>query len=1309
MSRHDHVIAQCHWQTGFDEVQEASALQNAISQWSQQVLPNILNACFDQHCPTAQIWRITRMELDLGTISLSELDRELPLRLKAAVEEALMRLFRQYSVLPFSVGKGDFQIIDRHLSALDQIRWFLCHGTSPWWENSSRSPLFLVDQQFEDQPQQLAELLRQLGHSEVVRRRIVWQWGEPRVQRTIHLLEPWHADFIHRYADNLAHSQQQKPFVNTHHRELKTNIWYWILTHLLVERGTLFNTLQFVRSTLYQMAQHYQMDFSDLLQNLCEVARQMQAVGVMGPQFLQVLLLLDTTEQTPAALPTVEPELNLWQLLQRMLHRRDTRYLQNFHPVYLNELFVRLASVDSARTARILREEGKAESVRQLLLQHFDQAQLQTLVAVIAPEDQLFILTHVSHTQVMLREQRLDPQMIWRILLDYLLANSGSHFNRRQLVQATLTELSREFQLDYSLLLALLIRTSVQWQLTPHHFELLAILQELQSVALNSHEESRFLQLQYEVGHHVSAEPIRVLAAILRLRPELRHQSFLLLFRQQEWQRMSPDKLSRYFTEKLAANNQLNLSELCALLMAISPTDGQSASRLLLLVFRWQAQGRFPKLPVSDPVQWFNRVLIEALLSRVAVSGHTMHWQERLVAILQRESGLDSAYWEALLCLNSASASPSSTDVFSIAQFSSSPSSDGVLSALLRQLPSMEKAQQMQTALLAVIEHPEAARLLMHLSQKPQGQKWLAPFLPVTLQQDSVRRQLWQSLADCVGEISTESKSALVLHLQQNFWQVWAKEIHAYWLVHHRLIGFSIALPQLIANLLRHWAGQNRVRLSALEEQIQQQRQETALSYVDWSLVLQQFTTVGSRSSGFDASPDFKATVKKNTSVGARSMDTMTEDSAVQSFLFEKQNWYQDSAGHYLAQPVWRAWLCQWLKTGQQPKQIAGIPQVDWRQGLMDWLCFYPEQFRRQIGQLAEIPAVHFRLANYLTLPALLDAMAHHPQSLQAEIQTIQILHKLVLQLNLSQMTTAEREQLLLICVLQAWLRQDWSQLTPEALVSSLFWQILQFGSVSSVHLIKQLTQPGLAAGYVLRQAVDTFVAMLRKRAVSSPSVQKRTTVQPVIQDPSAFERESTFGMENPENSQATPWPPVHDRYDESIDSVPLQTLPMAVLNAGLVLVQSFIPALFERLQLVQDNQFISSDMQRRAVHCLQVLATGATETEEYFLLLNKVLCGLPLSHPVESGIHLSTEESDIIHSLIEAVINYWPAIGKTSIDGFRGNWLVRNGTLTESQDHWDLIVEKRPYDVLIARAPLSYSIIRLPWMKKPIYVTWPT
>ncbi|WP_269769378.1 contractile injection system tape measure protein, partial [Dickeya dianthicola] len=190
---------------------------------------------------------------------------------------------------------------------------------------------------------------------------------------------------------------------------------------------------------------------------------------------------------------------------------------------------------------------------------------------------------------------------------------------------------------------------------------------------------------------------------------------------------------------------------------------------------------------------------------------------------------------------------------------------------------------------------------------------------------------------------------------------------------------------------------------------------------------------------------------------------------------------------------------------------------------------------------------------------------------------------------------------------------------------------------------------------------------------------------------------------ETPERALSRPRAVEPARHDDAP-----QTMPLMVGNAGVVLLQSYIRPLFERLRLVSDNAFVSAGAQRAAVHYLQYLITGQSHSEEHELALNKLLCGLPLSHPLDAGVAISSDEIATIHSLIEAVAQYWPAIGKTSVAGFRGNWLVREGSLTEKSEHWELVVTRRSYDILIGRSSLSYAIVRLPWMNKPIYVTWP-
>jgi hypothetical protein len=164
----------------------------------------------------------------------------------------------------------------------------------------------------------------------------------------------------------------------------------------------------------------------------------------------------------------------------------------------------------------------------------------------------------------------------------------------------------------------------------------------------------------------------------------------------------------------------------------------------------------------------------------------------------------------------------------------------------------------------------------------------------------------------------------------------------------------------------------------------------------------------------------------------------------------------------------------------------------------------------------------------------------------------------------------------------------------------------------------------------------------------------------------------------------------------------------VVIHNAGLVLINSYLLLLFDRLGLTAGNQFIDEAAKQQAVHYLQYIVTGKEFTDESFLPLNKLLCGIDLSTPVPGEIIVSAGSKELIEGLINALIGHWPAIGHTSIDGFRGNWLVRKGVLTELDEKWELNVEKRTYDLLLGKSPFSFSVIKFPWMRKPLHINWP-
>ena len=163
-----------------------------------------------------------------------------------------------------------------------------------------------------------------------------------------------------------------------------------------------------------------------------------------------------------------------------------------------------------------------------------------------------------------------------------------------------------------------------------------------------------------------------------------------------------------------------------------------------------------------------------------------------------------------------------------------------------------------------------------------------------------------------------------------------------------------------------------------------------------------------------------------------------------------------------------------------------------------------------------------------------------------------------------------------------------------------------------------------------------------------------------------------------------------------------------SVPNSGIVILNAYMPIFLARLNLLEDGKFKTLEGQHRCVYLNNYLATGEWGAKEHDLHLSKVMCGLNPSDVVEVGGTITPEEKNLAESLISSAIAHWPAIGSSSVDGFRQNWLVRDGSLMDRGDEYDLNVQKRAYDILLSRSPFSYSIIKFPWMTKLIYVTWP-
>jgi hypothetical protein len=161
------------------------------------------------------------------------------------------------------------------------------------------------------------------------------------------------------------------------------------------------------------------------------------------------------------------------------------------------------------------------------------------------------------------------------------------------------------------------------------------------------------------------------------------------------------------------------------------------------------------------------------------------------------------------------------------------------------------------------------------------------------------------------------------------------------------------------------------------------------------------------------------------------------------------------------------------------------------------------------------------------------------------------------------------------------------------------------------------------------------------------------------------------------------------------------------VANAGMVLIAPYLPRLFDSLGMTQDRRFTSPAAAERAAHLLQFVVDGTGGAPEPVLVLNKILCGLPLAAVLPREWVASEREQTATEGLLRAVITHWSAIGQTSIAGLRESFLQREGRLTQRDDAWHLQVAPRAFDMLLDRLPWGYATLKFPWMERVVHVDW--
>ena len=156
--------------------------------------------------------------------------------------------------------------------------------------------------------------------------------------------------------------------------------------------------------------------------------------------------------------------------------------------------------------------------------------------------------------------------------------------------------------------------------------------------------------------------------------------------------------------------------------------------------------------------------------------------------------------------------------------------------------------------------------------------------------------------------------------------------------------------------------------------------------------------------------------------------------------------------------------------------------------------------------------------------------------------------------------------------------------------------------------------------------------------------------------------------------------------------------------NAGAVIIAPFLPALFQRAGLLQDQQITDAPL---ALSLLYYCIHGNAEPAEFELVLLKILCGIAPDTVVAAAPLSNAALQAEADEMLTSVIAHWQVLKDTGINALREAFLQRNGKLRFAQDTWVVQVEQQSYDILLQQLPWTIQMIRLPWMQHMLQTEW--
>lgn len=1391
-----HIISRLTWDTSFDDKEYAIDLQNDLSTWSHQSMPGIIDSILDTLCPSEQTWKIKSLELDLGAIFYNTLKQDLSKNLQIQLTDALRDI-----VLFQDKAGNNIEILNKEANQIQCLQHFLLYGFFPWnYDVKHGSVNRILANALQIEPKDAIRMLEQIISHSIVRKRIVWQMTNHNIQTIIKGLEPNNYGHIISVHEQLIAIHSSPNVVQVRARGLKKSLWFWIFESLFKERETLFNKVAFLESSLRKMANHYNLDYSELYRMIDASLSDNTIRTRISSDFILTFKMIPENQPSILEKSEFEKEQELWQVFENQLLKREL-HNTNLKIPNTNDLIAYLLNKDQKRVIKTIKVHGKSHALWTFLTQRVRGNVLEAIFQAAAPTQSRSLIESIHFLDEFHRENNIpvNAKQLWNIGLEFLFDHISSNLKAQDFINYSIRKVSQGGRVSTNSYLENLLNANLRPSIKT--INNISIYNALVSVTLNESLGRRSivnkngfnalvasLIQQYGSGdlHTLNfLSQQKLFASWIRLRPTDTFNILVSHPEKQKLQELLKHVIDEHDARFLIQKERKDLFNILSTIYKGITNKGigvhENRHHIVLDGFMSFALRVFignPQLSISNYIEIFLSDLLEELnfsrsnepfLLRNAIFTSNQNLLHQL------SIPIDFDFIEERL------------------EKRRRPLIDIILGVISRSTNS-----KIEVSRLLMLDDRYYPRHHQKLLKHKKGNMILGYLMPNA--RVLVNKIIEKFFSASEGKMSKESVKATYQSIVHITWkciidypQHLGNEYHFSNAVENTI---AIQFPELIGSRpkTRDLNKANQVKLLNNLNNNEEYLSISQLFILIEKGLIKGIDIIETNDSSFslsellklglEASPDRMLKIITDFVFTKEDIDLLHSSILLEDFVIDMASVLPIETGeslysiklmlHLVKKVVtdrqletliseyWKCALKIIKPSNKSDSSIESLVRLSWKtlsekdggidqefiRGIQENEARLPHKLKCVLSAINPflkdlIPSVKkrpsvalfkginnndlenlcFHIIKYHSLPCwvssaknndtrtvIRDMVVHYPLALfkvlknkcttelvLSRLQQIIDLDHILLaietllpeherecryvyevanimdEIDLGEVTNEDVQNLIYKKVLNVWTSNTWKCLSSEHILSELVWVLS--------------TQRGLSERKVLKA--------IKKRETLLPPALKISLDRILGPDGEVSISAKTFHTSRPTALTAIP------------DAAQLKNTGISISNAGLVLVNNYIPRLLGRLGFFEDNRFKTKEHQQDSVHYLQFLVTGSSFTEEAFLPLNKVLCGLHPTNPVPDGIGLSQDHKDMIHGLIEAVGQHWERIGGTSIDGFRGNWLVRNGILKELEDRWELAVEKRAYDLLLNESPFSFSIIKFPWMDKPLHVRW--